>query len=507
MRNIKNLTSYFLLIVGVIVLLNIISDSFFFRLDFTGDKRYTLSGATKDILKSLKEPVTVKAYFSENLPPDIAKSRRDFKEMLVEYSNISKGRLVFEFINPNQSEDLEREAMQNGIQPVIINVRDKDQVKQQKAYLGAVVKLGENSDAIPFFKPGSPMEFALTTSIKKLSIKDKPVVGLLQGHNEAKPVTLQQVYSQLSILYSIEEVKLPDTLNTLFKCKALMIVNPTDSFPPSHLAALDNYLERGGRVFIAYNRVNGDLSTVSGVSVNTGLERWLASKGLTIEDNFIIDANCGNVAVQQQQGMFNFTSQIAFPYIAVINTFESHPITKGLESVIFAFASSITYTGSNSSLWKFTPIARTSQKSGVIASPIQRFDINKQWTDRDFNRSNIPVAAVLEKNNEANASKIVVITNGSFAVNGEGRGAQQLQPDNVNLICNSVDWLADDTGLIDLRTKEVTSRPLDQIDDGKKIFLKYLNFLLPVMLIIGVGIFRMQRSRSLRIKRMEAGYV
>ena len=85
--------------------------------DFTADKRFTLSNATKDVLSSLKEPVTVKAYFSENLPPDIEKTRRDFREMLVEYGNISKGRVVFEFIDPSQKEDIEKEAQQNGIQP------------------------------------------------------------------------------------------------------------------------------------------------------------------------------------------------------------------------------------------------------------------------------------------------------------------------------------------------------------------------------------------------------
>ncbi len=72
---------------------------------------------------------------------------------------------------------------------------------------------------------------------------------------------------------------------------------------------------------------------------------------------------------------------------------------------------------------------------------------------------------------------------------------------------NSIDFLSDDTGLIDLRTKGVTSRPLDQVEDGKKAFLKWLNFLLPIVLILVYGIFRMQQKRNLRVKRMEQGYV
>lgn len=139
----------------------------------------------------------------------------------------------------------------------------------------------------------------------------------------------------------------------------------------------------------------------------------------------------------------------------------------------------------------------TSKKSGTVPSPIYRFDINKQWTDRDFSQSNLVVAAVLSgKLSGLKDSRIVVVSNGSFAVNGERRQGQQVQPDNVNLMANSVDWLSDDTGLIELRTKEVTSRPLDQTDDAKKMFLKYLNFLLPIILIVGYGIFRFSEEQK-----------
>ena len=92
-------------------------------------------------------------------------------------------------------------------------------------------------------------------------------------------------------------------------------------------------------------------------------------------------------------------------------------------------------------------------------------------------------------------------------MNGEGQQAQQLQPDNVNLLVNSIDWLSDATGLINLRTKGVTSRPLDQIEDGTKAMLKWGNFLLPIILVIIYGIIRMQRRKKLRIKRMEENYV
>ena len=129
----KSLINYLLLVTGALILLNILADRFFLRLDFTADKRYTLSDATKNILGSLKENITVTAYFSDELPPDFAQLKRDFQEELVEYANRSNGKVIFDFINPNKDEQTEQKAMQAGVNPILINVREKDQVKQQKA--------------------------------------------------------------------------------------------------------------------------------------------------------------------------------------------------------------------------------------------------------------------------------------------------------------------------------------------------------------------------------------
>ncbi|MCZ6694227.1 MAG: GldG family protein, partial [Bacteroidetes bacterium] len=122
MLNKKNIASQLLILIGIVVLLNLISERLFFRLDFTADKRYTLSEATKDILSELNDVVTITAYFSENLPPQLIKSRKDFEDLLTEYENRSNGNVLYEFINPNESEAREQETQQNGIGPIMVNV-------------------------------------------------------------------------------------------------------------------------------------------------------------------------------------------------------------------------------------------------------------------------------------------------------------------------------------------------------------------------------------------------
>jgi ABC-type uncharacterized transport system involved in gliding motility auxiliary subunit len=120
---------------------------------------------------------------------------------------------------------------------------------------------------------------------------------------------------------------------------------------------------------------------------------------------------------------------------------------------------------------------------------------------------NLVTAGVLEgKIAGQNNAKLLVVGDGDFAINGQGQQAQQLSPDNVNLLVNAIDWMSDDTGLIELRTRGITSRMLEQIEDGKKNFLKWLNVLLPVLLIIAYGIIRLQRNRLIREKRRNANY-
>jgi gliding-associated putative ABC transporter substrate-binding component GldG len=506
MKKKKSLINYILLMLGVIVLINVLADRFFLRLDFTADKRYTLNKATKDILKSLNQTITVTAFFSEELPAEFSQLRRDFKEMLIEYSNRSGGNIVFEFINPNKDEATEQKAIQEGINPVLINVREKDQVKQQKAYMGAVVQYGDKKEVIPFIQPGADMEYSLTTSIKKMTVEHKAKIGFLEGHGESSLNSMVQVLQALYVLYDVEPVNLKDSTGTLDQFKTLVIVNPQDSIPPDQFEKLDQFLASGKNIYIAMNRVNGDLRTATGTVINTGLESWLEQKGIRVNPNFIVDQNCGSVMVNQQQGYMTFQSSLRFPYLPVITKFAETPATKGLSSLLLQFASSIEYVPSNNKV-SFTPLATTSEHSGTENPPVY-FNINRNWQLKDFPLAGLTVCGLLSGQIVGNTtSRIIVVSDGDFPINGEGREARQIPPDNLNFMVNAVDWLSDDTGLIDLRTKEVTSRPLDQMSDDKKTFIKYLNFLLPVILIMGYGLFRWQYRRNLRIKRMNENYI
>lgn len=501
-------TSYFtsiLLLLAIFVVVAAISEKFFFRLDLTEGGQYSLSEATKNILKNLEVPVTVTAYFTKDLPPDLAKVKTNFKDMLEEYNSLSGGNVVYEFRNPNENTEIENDAMKAGIQPVLFNAREKDEIKQQKVFMGAVITLGNEKEVIPFVDPNGSIEYTLSTAIKKLSVTNKPKIGFVQGQGEPGINAYQQVMGELQILYDVSPVYLSDTVRNLNAYKALVIAAPADTFYMGNLNILDDYLASGGKLFVAINHVEGNLQNLEGTVKSTGLADWLESKGLSLGDSFVVDANCGTVGVSQRTNFGTMTTQVKFPYVPTITHFSDNPATKGLEQVMLTFCSPIRFIGDTS--LRFTPLALTSDQTGLQPTPLF-FDVNKNWTPADFNAGQQVVAALLEgKINGNSNAKIALVSNGDFAFNGTGQRPRMQPEDNISLMVNLIDWLSDDTGLIDLRTKTITSRPIGQMSDGTRTTLKWLNFLLPMVLVIVYGLIRMQIRRNQRIKRMQEGYV
>jgi len=496
----RNVISQLLIIAGILFVVNLISNQMFFRLDFTADRQYTLSRATKDILNNLDDVITVTAYYSEDLPPQLIKSRKDFVDLLVEYENRSRGNVVYEFVNPNKNEETEMKAQQAGISPIMVNVRERDQVKQMRAYMGAILQQGEKTEIIPVVQPGTGMEYALTTSIKKLSLVDKPKVAFLQGHGEPSLNASMQLLEQLNVLYDVEPYTITDTTDIPSFYKTIAIIDPKDTFPENHFNKLDQYLSQGGGIYLVFSNLQGNLNQAYlQAGPDIGIKTWLNGKGITVNDFYVIDANCGAVTVRQQQGPFMINSQIQFPYFPIITNFSEHPAVQGLESVFFPFISTVSHNPSDSAV-NITPLAFTSENSGLVQPPAF-VDINKDWTENDFRDGQQVVAIAAEGplNGTVN-SKMVVIPNGPFAVNGEGQQQQAVNEDNVNLATNAIDWISDDTGLIDLRTKGVTNRPLEQMEDAKKTLIKYSNIILPIVFILVIGFVRKQRYNSKKQK-------
>ena len=475
-----------ILLIGIIVLINLLISTYYLRLDFTADKRYTLSPTTKEILKELEGPVTITAYFSSELPPDIKTLKDDFRDILSEYATYSGNKVRFVFTDPSKDRKLKEEVIRKGIQPLLVNIRKKDKFQQQEVFLGALVQYMEQSEAIPAIQPGAPMEFALSFAIKKCSTKDKPPIGFVQGHGEADRRDLLYVEEALSAVYNIEMIRLEDH-GILDKYKAIAIVNPIDSFSDEELYKLEAYFMNGGNIFIAHSLVKGDLSQSPAMAYPNpvNLENWLSELGLRMRQNLVYDLNSAQITVQQMGGYY---LQLQFPYIAYYSEFGKHPVTEGLEAVLLPFASEIEIVNPDTNI-KITPLIVSSAQAGTHPAPLY-FDLQKVWTDSDFNRFDIAVAVAYEMPvKDGNTSRLVLVSNGDFGLS-DAQGRMQGTPDNLHFIAGAIDWLADESGLADLRSKSADFRPIKKINDKKKSMIKYTNVFLPVLIIIIIGILR-----------------
>ncbi len=487
----KKLSTY-LLWTAILIAINLISSEFFFRWDLTQEQKYTLSGATRKALEELDGQVVVKAFFTEKLPPQYKKGAEDFRDLLIEYHTRSGGKVDYIFINPNESEEKEREAIQSGIQPLLINVREKDEIKQKKAYMGAVVEYGDQREVIPLILPESPMEYTLTTAIVKLTAKDKPAVALLRGYGEPPMSELAALRTALSVLNAPEEYSFRGKSEIPAKYKTAVWVGPSDSIDAVAFEALDKFLNDGGNLCIAVDVVEGDLQAVQGRAVSTNIRDWLKTKGVDVVPEFVVDANCGTIMVQQVQGFFTISSPVPFPYLVKVNTFEKDVITKGLEEVLFPFVAPIEITG-DTSAYMVRPIVKSSKKSGRVAPPVY-FDVQKKWTESDFDRGPQVLGVVIQPK-DPRSGKIVLFSDAEFA-----RGNQRVPPnaDNISLIANAVDWLTDETGLMEIRTKGISSRPIKKLSEAKVQMYKWVNFALPIALVIVLGVLYAQYRKRLR---------
>jgi gliding-associated putative ABC transporter substrate-binding component GldG len=503
-----------LLYLGIFVMLNLLVYQVFFRLDFTEDQRYTLSNSTKNILEELDELVTISAYVSDNLPPELDKYVNDLKDMLSEYESYAGGNLVYEFIDPLEDEEKEREATQNGIFALDITSREKDEIKVLKGFMGAVIKVGNQQEVLPRFNNNASPEYPLSKAIKKLSSTNKPKVGFLVGHGEPGLAQLPSVVRELSALYEVDTLSLAQDSTAWSEYKTLVLLKPESPIPPSHLAQLDKFLGSGGRLFVGINAVAGDMQNMQQpwMTLSTGLENWLNEKGVMVEQSFLIDINAPTFQFQSPQynpffGQTVMTMRSAkvfyFPFVSrVENQFKDHPITEGLDQMLLPFASPVNATVTDTAI-KVHTLATTSQRSGKQGAPVQ-FNIDRQWLEQDFPSGFQSLAVALEgKIAGENESKLVVLGDGDFVVEG---GQLPSVPDNVNFLVNSIDWLTDDTGLIELRTRGVASRPIEQLEDGERTTIKLVNFLLPLVVLIIFGVVRNQRRRMRRAEWMSQDF-
>ncbi len=509
-----------LLIVAVLVLVNLIANSAFVRLDLTDGKIYSLSKASKKVVGSLDEPLTVKVYASKNLSPQLNDVKRYLNDLLSDYRTYGHGKFRYAFIDPGSDEKLEKEAQRYRIPPFQENVWNKDKLELKRVYLGLVMLYKDKQQAISTIQSTNALEYNITSIIKRMTHQQDRTVGFVTGHGEP---TIDKDMGQLSQLlrsnYQVETVDLTAGIPDAGKYDALLLVAPTTEVPDSHLVLLDQYLMQGGGLGIFFSPVNTDLQRGYAVPRGFTLGRLTAPYGVAIMANLVADQNANMINIQERRGFFTIQNTISYPFFPNISLFtKDQPIVSNLDLVSLFFASQIdTSLRSKDVHTTITPLMMSSDRSMV---QVRRFNINvdNKWTPGQFTDSSRVLAVAVDgpflsawKDRPVQATwavkkdsllkeslpgaRMVVVGDGNFM-----RDAYMTTPANLYFVLNTVDWLAGDTDLIQLRSREVAMRPLAEISDSQRSVWKYFNWFAPplVSILIGIVYWQLRRRRRNR---------
>lgn len=525
------------IIIGIIIVVNVISKRVFTRVDLSKNKSYTLSTISKDIVKNLDDKVVVKAYFSDGLPAPYNNLRRGVQDLLDDYRSYSKGNLNYEFYNPTggseaegENTELQKEAEKFGIQPVQIQAMDNDKMEVKKVYLGLVFLYAGKQEIIPVIQSVDNLEYEITSMIKKITTDKKKKIGFLTGNDVTDVKKMQRINGILSAQYDIQTVDV--TLNKAVPddISALVVFCPKTEFKETQLFMLDQYIMRGGRIAWLINKVtpNFQQQVVIGDIVKLNLDEFLANYGIRISNDLVRDLQCSSVQVQSQIGI---PISVKYPYFPMItNMNRTNPAFNNIQSLTLTFASTIDTSVAAGKNVKITPLLFSSDKAGLakdffILNLEQFQNMDKKAIDTLFNQKNLMMGAIFEGsfksyyagktppqdtvqgstpftvvpfNESQKESRMIVIGDGDFA-NEDNRPPA----DNITFFVNMVDYLVDDIGLAEIRSKESSEAPIEEVSDSTKKFVKYFNLIFPPAAVLLFGLFKLSQRR-MRKKAMQS---
>ncbi len=508
---------YIGIIVGIVVLTNLVSRQMFFRLDLTENGMYTLSSSSRNIIGNLDDRMVAKVYFSDNLPGEYANNRRYLQDMLEEFQAYSKGHLHFEFFRPEDDAELEQEAQKYGIPPIQLQAIENDRMEIKNVWMGLALLYEDRRESLPMIQSTAGLEYQLASAIKKLLNTNKKTVAI--AADPAWDGKNTSVTNLLSQTYNLRNINLGEPIPA--EVDLLMINSTTDSLDLGTLYNLDQYIMSGRPLFIAQARLIPQLQQGVGRQLNSNLFDALTNYGVTIEPNLLADRVSGQIGVETQRGIFRMRNSVDYPFFPLIQRFnEDNIIVSGLEQVRMFFASEITSTAAAATDANrlFIPLMTTSDNTSVTPGP--SFNLAYQnnpafLTLASYGRT---VAGLLIGDmssyfavnptdtggahiNATASGQILVVSDGAFLSDEAGGSV----PENLNFVINATDYLVGDQDLIEVRSREVTARPLKVLSDGTRKTLKWVNILGPSTLLILFGFWRWSKVKG-RSKLLEEAY-
>lgn len=542
MKNIKTLVVTLL----VLIVVNVISNFFFHRFDLTADKRYTLSETSLNILKNAKEPIYVDVFLEGNFPAEFKRLQTETKQILEEFKAYNPN-IIYQFVNPlenpEEADAIMESFLERGLTPIKVTVDDKGKQSQEVVFPWAIASYKDKSTKLPLLKNRlgastqekvissvQHLEYAFADAFYKVTTPKQKKIAVIKGNGEMADAYQADFLRTLGESYFLGAFTLDSvaknpvkTLKQLQNFDLALIAKPKEAFSDQEKQVLDQFLINGGKTIWLVESVNIDMENLRqngsafAFPFDLGLNDMFFKYGFRINPYLVKDLQATPIALATgQRG--NETQYENYPWFFSPYIFPEshHPIVNNIDGIKLEFTNPIDVLKNDI---KKTILLQSSIYSKKIGTPVEidLKTVNEKPNPQDYTPGNLPVGLLLEgyfssvyenrvlpfKDSDFKAkgksSKMIVVTDGDIIKNQLDESGQPMELgydkwtnqmySNKEFLMNCVNYLLDDNGLINIRSKEVDLPLLDK----EKVYEDYtytqlLTVGLPLVLLALFGI-------------------
>ena len=559
-KPVKRSVKHFLAYISLLLIIAWISDTNFFRIDLTSEKRFTLSAQMHQLLKKVNAPIEAELLLAGDLPPGFIKLQSAALEKLRDIKIYCDQPFNIHTTDPYEADDRKKylEYLQTlGISPVNLRINTDRGVTNKTVFPTLILRANGNELAInllkndPFLRDEENLnrsvellEYEFARGLKLLFQDKRDNVAFLTGHDELEEIQVRDISVTLSESFNIRRITVNELLAVPDSFKSLVIANPAKPFSERDKFAVDQYLMRGGRIMWLIDPVNVSLDSLSGGMSTLAFPRQLNLTdqlfhyGVRINSDLIQDVECQqikvNTALIGQPPKYSMAPWYFSPLLAPV---QNHPIGKNVNRLLSEFVSSIDLIGESKAvkstiILTSSPYARSNQSPmivnlAMIDAPPARELFNKQYittgvlTEGIFtsvfkNRMirELGLASEISTIPESKPTKMIFISDGGLIANKVSYTGGKYIPlplgydkisnitfGNREFFVNAVHYLCDDSGLMELRSRTMQMRLLDKVKlREQKLFWQLINVILPILLIVSGGLlfWFLRRRRYMR---------
>ena len=546
-----------LLTILIVIIINLLGSQFFYRLDLTNDSRYTLSKTTLEIVNKVEEPLYIDVYLEGDFPGEFKKLQTETQQLLQEFKAVNSN-IIFQFINTIDVDDKNlskaKELLGKGLTPVSVTVDNKGKQEQSMVFPWAVARFNGKEIKIQLLKnmlgastadkvvsSVQHLEYAFADAINTVSTTKQKKIAVLKGNDELPDIFMADFIKEVRNNYFIGTFTLDsvakkpiESLQVLKKYDLLIIVKPQEKFTDNEKQVLDQYIINGGKTFWLVDMVHAEMSDLeqNGTTLAYGndldINEMFFKYGIRILPDLIKDEQCTPIKLATgEPGSKTEFQQYPWKFAPFIYPESNNPIVKNLDGIKFDFCSPIELLKNDI---KKTILLQSSINSRIVGTPATiNLNLVEEKTNpaEYFNKGNIPVAVLLEgkfksvyenrvlpfddktfKNTSTVNNKMIVVSDGDVIKNQIDKNGVPLELGfdkwtknvfaNKEFVMNCVNYLLDDNGLINIRSKDVNIALLDK----EKVYENYnknqfLAIGLPLILLLIFGfIFNYLRKKK-----------